>query len=481
MKKVILSLFAACLTWGTLSAQRYMPYQLLQDKWEAEQADNKGYVWTITINSKDNINVPGLVNVDYKVSASISHVGPTLQGIYGGNVTISAHRDTDGLNDLLSLIGGKLDTSTNNLVCECDGFLMDVHGYDVGIDNNWQSLFGEEGMYTGMKATERQQLLAALRMLADDYHPRLKPFEQASTPIGFGYITETKLKDVVFDQAKLTIKNGYYRGVFDGFATLGSVGEKEEYLDDPNATAYADSRITTFWGQSINRDVYLKMPSLPLVLRIFPDNQVVLELYSSTGGPFIAKFYGTLDRIPVENTMTPARKQKLATPVLPTEETDDYSDIKAKEQAKQQAEMQKKQAEEDSQAAVNAKVMAQWGENLSDYPKWDLGGNEFSLDLYEDEDSKVWTFNCTIEENPTERYVEKIQQAGFKPIYSKTDDGYGPWYKKVDDRYIGFALDPDGSYDEEDKRVRIMFYNLYGDQLDRAKGFEGENAKKKKK
>lgn len=467
MRNPIYALLTACLTLGSLSAQQYKAYQALQDQWEAEQADNKGYVWTITINSKDNIEIPGLVDVDYKMKASISHVGPTLNGIFGGNVTISAHRNTDGVESLFSLIGGSLELSQgSDLECECDGFLMNVHGYDAGIDQKWQSQFGEEGMYVDMNSSERMQVRSAMNMVMGDYQPRQKNFEQDSHPVGFGAITETKLKDVFFENAKLSIHNGWYQGVFDGFVSMGSVGHDAEnaYLDDPETTAFASSRVRTFWGQSITGDIYLKMPSLPLILRIFPNNQVVMELYSSTGGPFVAKFYGKIDRIPVENTVTATKR--LVNKPLPTAETDDYSDVKAKDAARKQAELAAAQAVADAKTAEDTEFLNKWDEHLSAFPRWEEGGSEYDLQDLSCEGQEIWALSMQSDTDLTPAYIEKALQAGFR----KLEGSDGTWFKVVNGRYMGISLDTtEGWFDKEEHWLQIFFLELADEELARAK------------
>jgi hypothetical protein len=40
----------------------------------------------------------------------------------------------------------------------------------------------------------------------------------------------------------------------------------------------------------------------PYVLRLYETGEAVFELYSATGGPVTVKFYGTVDKIPGEET-----------------------------------------------------------------------------------------------------------------------------------------------------------------------------------
>ena len=93
----------------------------------------------------------------------------------------------------------------------------------------------------------------------------------------------------------------------------------------------------------------------------------------------MAKFYGVLDKIPVEDTMTAT--QAAAEKSVRHGVTDDRSDILEREAEKQRlAEEEAKaqaKAEADEKAARETEYKATWNKHLSVYPDWKAGGSNF--------------------------------------------------------------------------------------------------------
>lgn len=469
-------LLAACLSFENLPAQKEMSYQAMQDKFQAEQADNKGYVWTISVQSETNLELEGLAKVDCQMNGSLSHVGSTMNGIYGGELKLNSQFNLSGLEELLALIGGTLSVEAdgNEVTYLCPEIYFDIHSYNAAEDEQWKQHFASAGNSLDQSAV--QQLNAMSNMMAKDFAPRQKAFERTSKPLSFGAISNTKITGTDEIKANLDLNNGYY-GISINTSTItgGNIvdGEAVGGIMDRDPT-----NVTILPGLlGIRRHVEGKIEaienSLPMMVRIYPENLVVFELYSSTGGPFVAKFYGVIDRIPVGQTITATKA--IAQNMKREGSTDDRSDIEErlaekKRLAEEESQAQAK-AEAEEKAAQEAEFTTLWNEHLSIFPRWEAGGSNFRL---EDMGEGAWSMTLDTDVDNTGNYIEQLLKAGFLSI----DGNYGPWFKNIDGHYHAFWLDNnDGSFDEEEKTVHVYFNELDDDSLiSRAKEIE----KKKK-
>ncbi len=459
-------------------------YGEMQSQFKQEQAANQGYVWTISVMSESEIKLEGLFETKYSLKGSLSHVGPTINGIFGGELSFRTEYDKSGLDQMMEALGGWVEIEQNGkegpILMKCPEIYFDIHAYDPTENEAWLQNFTTGGWDYSMPDSTIQQTTALYSMLAGEVKPREKDFEHTMTPLSFGAITNTKI-DQRYSQvdANISLNNGYYRiaaitesktggEIVDGVPTNG------EFYRPPQQLLLLPGLLgkeLMVWGET---EIVINV--LPLLIRIYPNNVVVFELYNSTGGPFVAKFYGVLDKIPVEDTMTAT--QAAAEKIVRRGVTDDRSDILEREAekrrlAEEEAKAQAK-AEADEKAAKEAEFKATWDEHLSLYPRWQAGGSNFEL---EDMDEGAWVLYLESEVDNTGAYIEQLLQAGFTSL----DGDYGPWFKNVDGQYHGFTLDHnDGSFDENLKSVHVYFYEVNdADELKRIKEMEKKSKKTK--
>ena len=456
-------------------------YGEMQSQFKKEQAANQGYVWTISVMSESEIKLEGLFETKYKLKGSLSHVGPTIDGIFGGELSFRTEYDKSGLEQLIAPLGGTLEIEQNGkegpILMKCPEIYFDIHAYDPTENAAWLQNFTTGGWDYSMPDSVIQQTTALYSLITGDVKPREKDFERKMTPLSFGAITNTKI-DQRYSQgeASITLNNGYYRistttesktggEIVNGVPTNGEFYRPPEYMLLLPGLLGKELMV---WGET---EIVINV--LPLLIRIYPNNVVVFELYNSTGGPFVAKFYGVLDKIPVEDTMTAT--QAAAEKSVRHGVTDDRSDILEREAEKQRlAEAEAKaqaKAEADEKAAREAEYKATWNKHLSVYPDWKAGGSNFEL---EDLGDGAWVLNLDSEADNTSSYIEQLLQAGFTSL----DGNYGPWYKNINGHYHSFTLDHnDGSFDESEKHVHVYFYEVNdSDELERIK----EKEKKRK-
>lgn len=433
-------------------------YGEMQSQFKQEQAANQGYVWTISVMSESEIKLEGLFETKYSLKGSLSHVGPTINGIFGGELSFRTEYDKSGLDQMMEALGGWVEIEQNGkegpILMKCPEIYFDIHAYDPTENEAWLQNFTTGGWDYSMPDSTIQQTTALYSMLAGEVKPREKDFERKMTPLSFGAITNTKIdQKYSLVDANISLNNGYYRiaaitesktggEIVDGVPTNG------EFYRPPQQLLLLPGLLgkeLMVWGET---EIVINV--LPLLIRIYPNNVVVFELYNSTGGPFVAKFYGVLDKIPVEDTMTAT--QAAAQKSVRRGVTDDRSDIEEREAEKRRQAEAAAQAEADAKANVDKEFMAHWDDHLSAYPRWEAGGTEFDL---QDLGEGVYVLYLSHPTDNTAAYIEQLLQAGFTSV----DGDYGPWYKQIDGHYHLFALDHnDGSFDESEQLVHAYFY-----------------------
>lgn len=306
MKKALFTLLTLCLSINIASAQhgRFRSAEEsqanLREKWDIEQRDNKGYVWTININGTYYQEISMLGAVEYSISLNMSHVGPTMGGVYSGHLHIGATDKLDGFDQLMGMIGGKVDR-TKSPMCYNDFFYIEMT-YPVSdmwndIYQHWEKLFGEEGIYTGMNAFESNIVHDVVAGMFEDIPESLhrkKPFEnlpREAVSWTFDYRPQYGTKSLY---AKMNISNGYYTA--NAESTVSNL-EEDVY------TTTAKSHVKDFLGDVATGyyDAESACP-MPMMIEVYPGNNVVFSLYAPHGSLFVPKFYGKIDRIPVEDT-----------------------------------------------------------------------------------------------------------------------------------------------------------------------------------
>jgi hypothetical protein len=123
-------------------------YDRLEEEWQ--NAPDEGYVWTITFDDAERLDVMGLATVDYALKLSCSHVGPDMYGPYKGELEMSYNADLDNLMELLTITGGSASYDADgwfkngNFTMEADGFDQDEEDLFVSTLEPASDLSAEE-------------------------------------------------------------------------------------------------------------------------------------------------------------------------------------------------------------------------------------------------------------------------------------------------------------------------------------------------
>lgn len=113
-------------------------------------------------------------------------------------------------------------------------------------------------------------------------------------------------------------------------------------------------------------------------------------------------------------------------------------------------------AEEQAAADRDAKILAEWDIKLSEYPKWELGGNEFSIEsgdgyiefsVYFEKDVDAYDM--------VEQYRQVLRQNGFREAGEYPDKEH--LYKKVDS--VCYHVDTEHCFEGGSEKADIYFMN----------------------
>jgi len=261
----------------------------LRLEWEWDQQDNEGYVWTINIDQITVLDVMGLASVSYDLDLSCSHTGPTMDGVYSGTLAMEYEADLNGMVELLTLAGGSIDYDADGWF-ENDRFVMRLQEYDELVELQFDSTLTA----SASDLTEEEQAIvdAYVGSILEGVGSGDEEFEKDSTPAATWY-------DWDFHMTAGDM-SGYINMTGICFGIAGASGTVDESGVQTQGSAYASA-----FGYSFSERYAEEIQNpFPYAIRVYETGQVVFELYSSNGGPVTVKFYGTIDKIPVGDTVT---------------------------------------------------------------------------------------------------------------------------------------------------------------------------------
>ena len=258
-------------------------------QWEWENAPEEGYVWTINAEGDETLDIMGLAQANYTFKLSCSHVGPDRFGVYRGTMEVSYNANMDILGQLLTATGGSMEYDGDGWF-KNDNFLMRLEPYVKEDDENWVAAYGslpkdEDPMVQAIM----DQLLGGL--LAD-MGPTEQEFEKSSDPIGHWFDWDVHLTE----------------GDLSGFMALTGIAygttSASSYVDSSGTQVEAEGEAYIPLGGYFHERYSEEIENpMPYTVEMYEENQVVISFYSADGSPIVLKFYGTVDQIPVEETI----------------------------------------------------------------------------------------------------------------------------------------------------------------------------------
>ncbi|MBU9728456.1 hypothetical protein [Diplocloster modestus] len=267
-------------------------------EYEWQNAPNEGYVWTITIKDTDEIDAMGLCTATYNVNLSASHVGKDMFGPYFGEFGFDYSADMGGLSALLTAQGGSVDYDTDGWF-QNDRFLFELSPYEKDEEEMMEAIVNGGSEYEEMSSEEKAMMEALLGQVYDLDNE--EPFEKNSEAAAMWWAFDMPMTDG--DMSGYFQMNGILGGIVDGKSEIDSAG-KNVVADVRVAFGLYDlssgAMLYKFDERYSESDTFEN--PIPYTLKVYPDNNVVMTLYSSQGGPVTTKCYGTIDKVPVEQT-----------------------------------------------------------------------------------------------------------------------------------------------------------------------------------
>jgi hypothetical protein len=257
----------------------------LESEWE--NAPEEGYVWTITIDSVETLDMMGLLSVSYDLRLSCSHVGPDMFGPYKGEMEMSYNADLDAVMELLTITGG-------SATYDADGWFMNDRFIMELCENDAQA----EGYFieslqpaSDMSSDEQAIVDSYMNQFLGNVGSGTEQFEFDQAPSGNWFDWEFKMTDGDMS-GYLNVTNIAY-GTTSGSGTVDASGVNTD------GWATASHPLAGTFSERYSEKIETPFP---YIIRVYETGQVVFELHSANGGPVTVKFYGAIDKIPVEDT-----------------------------------------------------------------------------------------------------------------------------------------------------------------------------------
>jgi hypothetical protein len=260
-------------------------WEQVRDEWENEP--NEGYVWTITFDSSETLDVLGLARVNYNLKLSCSHVGPDMLGPYKGVMEMDYNADLSGMIELITITGGSVDYDADGWFKNGD-FIMVASGYSSEKEDDFTDSFEQTSDLT---PEEQAVLDTYMDAILGDVGSGTEEFETSKTPAAHWYDWDFHMTEG--DMSGFIEMTGIAYGTTSGGGTVDASG----VYTQGSATVSAP-----FVGTFSERYSDEIVSPFPYIIRLYETGEAVFELHSANGGPVTVKFYGTIDKIPVGET-----------------------------------------------------------------------------------------------------------------------------------------------------------------------------------
>jgi hypothetical protein len=268
----------------------------IEQEWR--EAPENGYVWTITIDDTETVEMMGLVKVDYALKLSCSHVGPDMFGAYSGEMDMSYNADLDNMASLLEATGGSVDYKADGWF-KNSKFLMRGKQFSQELEDDWVAVWGtlpETGIDTSdpAGAYAEQYVDDLMSSILDGVGSGEEDFEKNGAPAAVWYGYDFRMTEG--DMSGYIQMTGIAYGTTTGGGSVDASGTQMQ--------GAARARLDTIFGSFDYSDSYAETVDspFPYSLKIYEGGQVVFTLYSSNGSPITVKFYGKIDKVRVEDT-----------------------------------------------------------------------------------------------------------------------------------------------------------------------------------
>ncbi|MBR0137708.1 MAG: hypothetical protein IJM15_04795 [Erysipelotrichaceae bacterium] len=271
----------------------------MREEGEEDERKNEGYVWTINVSGTQTINAI-IAKMNYTLNLSCSHIGNTPYGVYRGEMSFKVDGDIKGTKLMLLALGIRSKEDVDGWFRN-DQFIMRVKPYEAKDVSEFVETFNPAKEQAELPADAdqneaiKQATTEAVNNLIDSFLGNLSQKEETKSdnPIGLWYDWDTHMTEGDLGMF-LKINGGLLYWYVNGSSATDASGG--QLFVDESAVVL---------GKVIKEryDEVIGSP-FPYTLKIYDNGQVLFTLYNSKGGPVTVDWLGTIDRIPVEETIT---------------------------------------------------------------------------------------------------------------------------------------------------------------------------------
>ncbi len=295
-------------------------FEKLREEGLEEERRNEGFVWTIQAGGTTSLSMAGLIKVDYTLDLNCSHVGPTAYGIYRGEMSFRFKGEIGGVKTMLAILGFRSSEDVEGWFRN-DRFVMKLSEYCREDEDEFLSYYvngGNNVISAGDSAAGRPQtgdpakdaaarageelanslvnaLLGSIKSSGD---ARADAGASSLAPTGIWHDWDYRMTEGDMG-TYMKISGGRLFWSGHGQSGMSSGGHSVK------GSATADTVFSAPATSTIDDDVLFPFP---YVLKVYPNGLVRVTLYNYNGGPVTVEWSGSIDRVPVSETVITGRQ-----------------------------------------------------------------------------------------------------------------------------------------------------------------------------
>ena len=280
----------------------------LIEEGKREEEANIGSVWTIQLDGTATVKVMGIASCDYTLHLNCSHVGPSMYGVYRGEIGMDFKADISGTKLLLLALGMRSNEDVEgwfknkNFVMKIDKFnpqdeidFIDLINSGNDESKNAPKPTGDETKDAIAKATY-DSINSIFNSILGNASASVKLDEDANTtgkkPMGFWYDWDFHMTEGDMGMF-LNINGG-----LPWYAVKGNA-KVDKYYETTTGQTTVRTPFTRAFSERYEEDL---VHPFPYTVKLFPDGTVLFTLYNAKGGPITVSWAGKISSIPVEKT-----------------------------------------------------------------------------------------------------------------------------------------------------------------------------------
>lgn len=276
-------------------------FDKLQEEGKAEEKANKGRIWTIIMDGTAHINALGLVKCDYTLHLNCSHVGPTMDGVYRGELGLEFNGDAKGTKLLLAAIGIGMSDDLQGWF-KNDNFVMKIKPYTKEDVDGFIESF-DESKNMGVEPTGDAAKDAATQAVAGAFQSFMSMFsatqnvdkntDTSGDPVGLWYDWDFHMTEG--DMGIFAKLNGGIPFIYNVSGTVETDSQYHSMKVDDTVKVIFNPTFKERYTEQIDSP-------FPYTVVMYPDGTVKFTLYNCKGGPVTVNWVGKVTSIPVEET-----------------------------------------------------------------------------------------------------------------------------------------------------------------------------------